>query len=469
LIERMVPGDRVGDFIVGPRIHAGGMGHVYRATPAEGQGPGFPLCMKVPGTGHGDSAVGIVSFEMELMIQPLLQGPHVPRFVAAGDLHNPYLVMEWIEGESLTKRIDTAPKAEDEVAALGAAIADALHEIHRQEVVHHDVKPENVLLRPDGTAVLIDFGFAFHSRFPDLLGEEMHFAAGSAAYVSPEQMRNLRGDPRSDIFSLGALLYQLATRETPFGAPATMAGLRDRLWRVPAPPRALKPSITPWLQEVILRCLETDPAARYQSAAHVAFDLRNTQRVSLSPRAHLTAAPGFAAQLGRWWRSRDVLGAMPRAMDAPRAPVIMVAVDTSRPEDPRHPSIQWTTRQVLSLNDEYRLMCVSVVAAPGIGPGAEPQSASKQQLEHLGRLRRWVDPLGLPSERLSLHVLQAPDASSALLDLARRNNVDLIVLGAPGPNSMTLAWWRSVASGVTANAHCSVHVVRVPETTRMTA
>jgi len=462
VIERMAASERVGDFIVGERIHSGGMGHVYRVTAAEAPGPGFPLCMKVPGIGRGEPAVGIVGFEMELMIQPTLSGPHVPRFVAAGDIHNPYLVMEWIEGESLAKRIEAAPLLEDAVAAIGAAIADALHEIHEQQVVHHDLKPENVLLRRDGTAVLIDFGFAFHARYPDLLGEEMHFAAGSAAYVSPEQMRNIRGDSRSDIFSLGALLYQLATRETPFGAPATLGGMRDRLWRVPAPPRALNDSITPWLQEVILRCLETDPATRYQSAAHVAFDLRNTQRVSLSPRAHLTAAPGFTAQLGRWWRARDVLGASSRPREKPRAPVVMVAVDTSRPEDPRHSSIQWTTRQVLSLNDEYRLMCVSVVAAPGLGADADPHGESGQQLEHLGRLRRWVEPLGLPSERLSLHVLQASDASSALLSLARRNNVDLIVLGAPDPKEQTFAWWRSVASSVTANAHCSVHVVRVP-------
>jgi nucleotide-binding universal stress UspA family protein len=273
-------------------------------------------------------------------------------------------------------------------------------------------------------------------------------------------MKNARGDPRSDIFSLGALLYELATGETPFGAPRTIAGMRDRLWRAPVPPRALKPDVTPWLQEVILRCLEANADARYQSAAHVAFDLRNTQRVSLSARAHRTKTPGFASQVGRWWRARDPL-ALPVTPRAPRAPVILVAVDTAHPEDPRHAGIHWTTRQVISLNDEYRLMCVSVIPAPG--PGAEPgKSSSTEQLEHLGRLRRWVEPLNLPAERLSLHVLESPDPSSALLSLARSNHVDLIVLGAPHPDSMAMAWWRSVASGVTANARCSVHVVRVP-------
>ena len=466
MIERLRPGSRIGAFIVGDRVHSGGTGHVYRAKPVEGPGPGFELAVKVPAVGHGEPTIGVVSFEMELMIHPVLSGLHVPRFVAAGNLDQPYLVMEWIEGEGLAKHIEGAPLPESQVEVIGAAIADALHDVHRQEVVHHDLKPENVILRTDGTAILIDFGFAFHARYPDLIGEEMHFTAGSAAYVSPEQMRNVRGDARSDIFSLGVLLYQLATGELPFGSPNTVAGMRDRLWRMPVPPRVLNGSMTPWLQEVILRCLEADPRKRYQSAAHVAFDLRNAQDVTLSPRAHLTVAPGLASQLSRWWKAREPLAAARGPRAAPRAPVILVAVDTTRPDDPRHPSIYWTTRQVLSLNDEFRLMCVSVVAAPGMGMGTEGLSLSGQQLEHLARLRRWVEPLGLSSERLSLHVIQAADPSTALLALARRNHVDLIVLGAPGPDSMALAWWRSVASGVTANAHCSVHVVRVPEYSR---
>ncbi|HYV66324.1 MAG TPA: universal stress protein, partial [Myxococcales bacterium] len=99
-------------------------------------------------------------------------------------------------------------------------------------------------------------------------------------------------------------------------------------------------------------------------------------------------------------------------------------------------------------------------------PGAEsPGAASAMHLEHMVRLRNWVTPLGLPTQRLSLHVIVAADPAGSLVEFARRNNVDLIVLGAPRPSQQALGWWRSVASGVTANAHCSVHVVRVPEST----
>ena len=466
-MERFQPGAVVDGFLIGERIHSGGMGHIYRVSPPPGADPGFPLVMKVPSVGRGEPTVGLVSFEMELLIHPVLHGPHVPRFVAAGDITNaPYLVMERIEGESLLATLPHAPLPGEEVAVIGAAVADALHSLHRQETVHQDLKPENVIFTPDGTAVLVDFGFAHHARFPDLLGEEMHFAAGSAPYVSPEQLRERRGDPRSDIYSLGVLLYWLATGQPPFGTPATLAGMRDRLWRAVVPPRAINAAVPAWLQEVILRCLEPDAQARYQSAAHVAFDLRNSEGVALTERAHGTARPSFASQLRRWWSARAPHPLARPGAGGPdrRASVILVAVDTTHPDDPRQPSIQWSTRQVLSLNSEYRLMCVCVVPAPAVREEASTRdTAAKRHLEHLARLRQWVEPLALRPQRLSLHVLQSTDPAAALLTLARRNNVDLIVLGAPGPGQMALAWWRSVASTVTANAHCSVHVVRTPE------
>jgi nucleotide-binding universal stress UspA family protein len=137
----------------------------------------------------------------------------------------------------------------------------------------------------------------------------------------------------------------------------------------------------------------------------------------------------------------------------------MVAVDTRHPEDERQPVLRRVTAQMLSLSAEFRLVCVSVIRA---GPGVQEEVSSGTYLEHLVRLRHWVEPLRLPVHRLSLHVIESATPARALLDYARSNHVDLIVLGAPGPSQHTMAWWRSVASSVTANATCSVHVVRVP-------
>ena len=467
--ERLEPGATIDGFRVGESIHQGGTGYIYRVSAPEGKDPGFPIVMKAPALGPGEPTIGVDSFEIEQMILPTLTGSSVPRFVAAGDLSaTPYIVMEWIEGRGLQQFIAQAPLPLEEIVRIGAALADAVHSVHTQHVVHLDLKPENVIFRPTGEAVLLDFGFARHARYPDLLAESKDFAAGSAAYVSPEQLQNDRSDPRSDLFALGVLLYELATGRQPFGEPQTLAGMRDRLWREPVPPRALDQRVPPWLQEIILRCLEHDPAVRYQSAAHIAFDLRHPEQLALSERAGRTAGAGFLAQVGRWWKARSggqAIGRDERKVAA-RAPVILVAVDTEHPEDDRHPSLQSATRQLVALNSEFRLMCVSVIRAAPLGEGpADTDTASGRHLEHKTRLCHWVEPLKLPPSRVTLHVVEAANATGTLLDLARANHVDLIVLGAPGPAQRALAWWRSVASSVTANAPCSVYVVRVPERT----
>jgi len=465
--DRVKPGTTIDGFVVGECIHKGGTGYIYRVTAAPGKDPGFPIVMKAPALGPSESTIGIDSFEIEQMILPTLSGPFVPRFVASGDLTTtPYIVMEWIEGRTLTDIVAQAPLPVDDVARIGAALADAVHSVHSQEVAHLDLKPENFIVRENGQAVLIDFGFARHARYPDLLAEEKEFAAGSAAYVSPEQLQNDRSDARSDLFALGVLLYELATGHQPYGDPQTAAGMRDRLWRKPAPPRDVNAQVPPWLQEIILRCLELDADARYQSAAHIAFDLRHPEQVALTDRATRSKADGFLTQAGSWWRSRhakDALGGRQMTVGA-RAPVIMVAVDTEHPDDDRHPSLQRTTRQLVAMNPEFRLMCVSVVRAVAVGEGPDDiDTESGKYVEHKVRLRYWVEPLKIPQSRVSLHVVVAINATAALLDLARANHVDLIVLGAPGPSQRALAWWRSVASTVTANAHCSVYVVRTPE------
>jgi len=457
-------GATVDGFRLGDRIHAGAQAWIYRV--AEGV-TGFPAVMKVPRFGPGEPSENLISFETEAAILPALSGPHVPRFVAVGDLSRmPYLVVEWIEGqtiESLLKRGGLPPEA---VARIGAAIADAVHALHLQDAIHFDLKPDNLIVKPDGEVALIDFGLAHHARYPDLLAEEKRFAAGSAPYVSPEQVQGRRSDKRSDIFALGVILYEMATGRLPFGTPQTMAGMRDRLWLDPVPPREHASEIPRWLQEIILRCLEPRADERYQSAAHVAFDLRNPEQVGLTARASKAGRAAFMSQAGRWWRARREQSRLAPAplMQAVPAPVILVAVDTMHPEDARQPVLQRAALQVLSLSAEFRLICVSVVRAGPVSAGdAGATGASGLHLEHLVRLRHWVEPLRLPPRRLSMHVLESLRPESALLDFARRNNVDLIVLGAPSPTQHALAWWRSVASSVTANAHCSVYVVRIPE------
>jgi serine/threonine protein kinase len=441
------PGSEIDGFTVGELVHAGAMGNVFRV---EKPGFGKPLVMKVPRLGPDESGESIIGFQTEATILPTLKGPHVPGFVAAGDLARvPYLVLERIEGGTLEERLAGGRLTPEDVAKVGAAIADALHSVHQQGVVHLDVKPANVILRGDGSAVLIDFGLAHHARYPDLLAEETRYRAGSAPYVSPEQLLGSREDLRSDVFALGVMLYEAATGKLPFGEPDT--DVRNRFWIDPAPPSALAPELSPWLQEIILRCLEPRAELRYQSAAHVAFDLREPEQVVLTARATKTERAGLLSHARRFLRAHAEHAARLRSPDAllSRTPIVLVAVDTAHMDDERHPAIHFVVSQILAYSAEFRLICLTVIPP------------SESSLEHLVRLRQWTEPLDLPAQRLSLHAVESSDPASVIVELARHNNADLIVLGAPPEGGR--AWSQSVASLVAANANSSVHIVRVPK------
>jgi serine/threonine protein kinase len=439
------PGAQIDGFTLGEREHAGAMGTIYRVTK-----PGCEraMLMKVPRLGPMEPSESLISFETEAMIVPTLTGPHVPTCVAVGDLEtNPYLVTEQIAGRNLEAMVAAGALPVAEVVRIGAALADALHSLHQQNVVHLDVKPENVILRDDGTVVLIDYGFAHSARFPDLLAEETHFGVGSAPYVSPEQLLGTREDRRSDLFAMGVVLYEMATGKLPFGEPDS--DVRNRFWLDPAPPAAHAPALPPWLQEIILRCLEPLADARYQSAAHVAFDLRHPEQVSLSARATKAKRAGLFTHLRRFLRARAEIGPRLRAPAAllSRTPIVLVAVDTAHIDDERHPAIRFAVSQFLALSREFRLICLAVI------PPAE------SSLDHLVRLRHWAAPFGLPTQRLSLHAVESNSPEDTIVELARHNNVDLVVVGAPAEGGR--AWAQSVASTVTARTHCSVHVVRI--------
>jgi nucleotide-binding universal stress UspA family protein len=449
-------------FILGELLHASSLARIYRVGGVQDREPlPYPALIKVPSTQAGHGGEGILGFETETCVLSGLSAPCVPRVLAKGDLAKaPYLVLEYIEGKSLEEMLGGRTLPAAEVASIGAAIADALYCIHAQGAIHFDLKPENVIIRPGGAAALIDFGMARHSRYPDLLAEEQRFASGSAPYISPEQVLGDRRDPRSDLYSLGVMLYEMATGELPFGIPRTLAGLHDRIWLEPVPPRMRSPGVPPWLQEIILRCLEPQPQRRYQTAAHVAFDLRHPEQVPMTARAEKRTRAGLLAQAGRWWRARHQRLGVGSVESRTEAPIVMVAVDTMHLEDARHPALKQATARLLAASAEFRLICVSVIPAD---PVAAVGKETGLHLEHLVRLRHWSEGLGVPQDRLSLHVIQALNPAGVLLEFARNNNVEIIVIGAPGPAQEVLGWWRSVASSVTANAHCSVHVVRVPE------
>lgn len=278
-------------FTLGPMLHKGGFATLWDVTHPDHP---TPLIMKVPTILDGDDAPTIVGFEVEQMILPRLSGPHVPRLFAIGDFATmPYIVTEFLPGGSLLRSFERGPRSLSTILEKSARMVQAVAALHAQLVIHLDLKPANFLQRPTGEIVCIDFGLARHDQLPDLLAEEFTIPMGTYPYLAPEQYLRQRNDPRSDLFALGAMIYELATGQMPFGQPQTLRQVRKRLWRDPVPPRALRPDLPEWLQEIILRALSVDPRRRYQTAAQMAFDLEHPAQVPLTARARKTRQDGW--------------------------------------------------------------------------------------------------------------------------------------------------------------------------------
>jgi protein-serine/threonine kinase len=454
------------------RLHTGGMAHLWRVTALAGDNE-LPLIMKVPRIKGGEDPATIVGFEVEQMILPALHGPHVPRFVARGDFTGqPYIVMERIPGPTLKPRLDQAPLAFDEVIEIGSRVSTALHDLHRQHLVHLDVKPSNIMQRPDGTVVMVDFGLSHHDRLPDLLDEEFSLPMGTGPYMSPEQVQFVRNDPRSDLFALGVMLYHFTTGERPFGAPETVRGLRRRLYIDPVPPRSIRSDCPPWLQELILKCLEVRPERRWQSAAQLALALQDPTQVPLTARAERLQASGTVRHMKRWFfalgAEADAAPGQAVSAQIARSPIVMAAVDVEHAAPELLERLQETVRRIVLTEPGARLACVSVMRTARIGLDERvDKDGQSRHVRQLVGLKHWARPiskaLNLDDGRLTFHVLEAPDPAAALIEFAERNHVDHLVMGARG-NSALRRYLGSVSSQVVAQSECTVTVVRAPQT-----
>ena len=398
-MKLLEPGETLDGFTILSCVHSGGMAHIYRVAYANGTAdPGFPMAMKVPRMTAGDGAENIVGFEVEQEILQALTGPHVPRFVAAGDLTRvPYLVMEYIEAKPLDHWLEVAKETRERpspeaIAKLGVAVAKATHSLHRQNVVHQDMKPANVLIRDDGSALLLDFGLSYHGHFPDLLAEELRKAIGSPVWMAPEQVVGVRGDPRSDIFAIGVMLYELATGELPFGAPSTTGGLRQRLWMDPPPPRRYRPDLPPWLQEVILRCLAPEAAQRYPSAAHLAVDLSNPDQIKVTARGNQTEGTSFRVHFKRWIKAAG-MSYEPSPLPTEQidqVPIVMVAVPNRDVTDATLYSLRVAVNRSLGTRPGARLACVTVISPSETSASDASKSESRVHTRYLEMLKQWA-------------------------------------------------------------------------------
>ncbi|MCM2472741.1 universal stress protein [Rhizobium sp. CG5] len=455
------PGSVIDGFTIGELAHRGGMSRLYAVTRPDID---FPMLMKVPDMGDGTDPAMIVGFEMEQMILPKLSGRHVPRFVANGDFaRQPYIVFERLSGRSLYPLLEKLPLDADEVARLGARIATALADLHRQDVVHLDIKPSNILFRDSDEAVLVDYGLARHLHLPDLMSEEFRLPYGTAPYMAPEQILGVRSDFRSDIFALGVLMYFFATGTRPFGDPQRMKGLKRRLWRDPVPPRARRPELSKAFQEVILRCLEVNPARRYPTAAQLAMDLQDLSKVALSPRAEKLKRDGWVPVMKRRFDPEPIEMIRPQAgtMLLSRAPIVMVAIDLGDGSSELAEALRLTVSRIIEKTPDARVACVNVLKTALLKLDSDlDASGNNKHVSGLVQLKHWAEPLKLAEGCATYHVIEAVSPAQAILTHARDNLVDHIVMGARA-NSAMRTLLGSVSGEVAGHAPCTVTVVRV--------
>jgi len=250
----------------------GGMGSVYRVKDREGGGD---RALKILRPEAADDPEGLDRFRREASILARLAHPAVPRIFASG-VHGrePYLVVELVDGTDLKSLVRArGPFPPLEAAAFVATVADALQVAHQAGVVHRDVKPQNVMVAKDGAVKLLDFGIA-RTVARDMTITKTDATLGTPEYMSPEQLESHRVDARSDLYSLGIVLFELLTGHTPFTGD-TPIGIAMKHMSEPAPsPRSIRPEIPAWLERVVLKCLEKDKVRRYQTAEELAQELR---------------------------------------------------------------------------------------------------------------------------------------------------------------------------------------------------
>ncbi|MGH9493460.1 MAG: protein kinase domain-containing protein, partial [Candidatus Sulfotelmatobacter sp.] len=274
-------GKTISHYRILEKVGEGGMGQVYRACD-EHLSRDVALKVFPPGTLVDESARK--RFRKEARALSQLSHPNIATLYDFDTQEGvDFLAMEFIGGQGLSERIAAGPLPEREIAQLGAQLAEGLAAAHAVRVIHCDIKPDNLRITDDGRLKIVDFGLAKITKPPrtdriTTSSVESHAVAGTLPYMAPEQVSSQPLDARTDIYSAGAVLYEMATGKRPFREDTNLQ-LADSILHKPlTPPSRWNDRISPQLEDVILKCLEKEPDDRYATAADLLVDLRALQR-----------------------------------------------------------------------------------------------------------------------------------------------------------------------------------------------
>ncbi|HEX8765399.1 MAG TPA: protein kinase [Candidatus Acidoferrum sp.] len=303
-------GQTLGHYRILEKVGAGGMGVVYLARDEQLD---RDVAVKVLPSGTLSDDSTRKRFRKEAMALARLNNPHIETVYDFGTQDGvDYLVMEYLPGKTLADRLAAGTLAEKEVIDLGMQIASALEEAHERGIVHRDLKPANIAVTAKGYAKILDFGLAQLLRPVDEGTTEIlshsQAAAGTLPYMPPEQLKGERVDGRADIYTTGAVLYEMATGIRAFREELASRLIDAILHQPVVPPRAVNPRISAGLETMILKCLDKDPSRRYQTAKELLVDLRRLQMGSSG--ASQSAAPYRGVNIRRKWIASGAAGAL---------------------------------------------------------------------------------------------------------------------------------------------------------------
>jgi Tol biopolymer transport system component len=294
---RLTPDSVLGPYTIVAPLGAGGMGEVYRARDAR---LGREVALKVLPERFADSPDALSRFEREARAVAALSHPNILSLFDFGQADGVvYAAAELLKGETLRERLARERLSERKAVEIASAIADGLAAAHAAGIVHRDLKPENVFLTSDGRVKILDFGLArveaggaaAETSAPTTpAATEPGVVMGTAGYISPEQIRGKPADAQSDLFALGAVLYEMLTGERAFTGATTGESLAAILRDQPPDPSTKVPALSPALDRLVSRCLQKSPDERFQSSRDLAYALRETA-AGRAPAPSATLAP----------------------------------------------------------------------------------------------------------------------------------------------------------------------------------